>query len=196
MYERRSFTLLEIRAKADKLGITGHAAVFNQLSDDLGGFKEMIRPGAFASSIARDDIRSLWNHDANFVLGRNKNGSLVLSEDDIGLAIDNTFPDTTYARDLAKVIERGDVDQMSFGFRTLREDWRIESGLVVRELIEAELFDVSPVTFPAYPQTDVSSREARSFYSGKMESLQQQSSKESFNRLEILRRRLELSARV
>lgn len=149
----------ELRARGgDKPGITGHAAVFNSLSEDLGGWKETILPGAFSDSIKRDDIRALWNHDANYVLGRNRSGTLRLSEDSVGLAIENDFPDTIYARDLVKIIDRGDVSQMSFGFYTLRDNWRIEGGLVIRELIEAQLFDVSPVTYPAYPQTDVAMR--------------------------------------
>jgi len=157
--ERRYVVVTELRARTEGgLGIRGHAAVFNSLSEDLGGFKETIRAGAFSESIKKDDVRSLWNHDPNFVLGRNKSGTLRLEEDGVGLRIENDFPDTTYARDLMKVIERGDVNQMSFGFMKLRDDIRYEGGLIVRELIEAQLFDVSPVTFPAYPQTDVSAR--------------------------------------
>jgi uncharacterized protein len=157
--ERRTFKVSEFRARGDGLTISGHAAVFGQLSEDLGGFKEKVRAGAFKNSIAQDDIRSLWNHDANFVLGRNRSGTLRLSEDDVGLYFENELPDTSYARDLSKSMARGDVDQMSFGFITLRDDWHLEGGdLIVRELIEAQLFDVSPVTFPAYPQTDVSAR--------------------------------------
>jgi HK97 family phage prohead protease len=160
--ERRAFPISELRAKGENaLGIRGHAAVFNSLSEDLGGFKEMIRAGAFTESIKKDDIRSLWNHDPNFVLGRNMSGTLKLEEDGIGLRIENDFPDTSYARDLMAVINRGDVNQMSFGFYCLRDDVRFEGGLVVRELIEAQLFDVSPVTFPAYPQTDVAARSAQ-----------------------------------
>lgn len=161
MLERRSFTITELRAKGkDGLTLTGHAAVFNQLSDDLGGFREKVRPGAFADTIQNDDIRALWNHDPNFVLGRNKSGTLSLKEDDRGLAIETTMPDSQFARDLSRTIARGDVDQMSFGFLVppKGDDWRFEDGGIVRELLKVQLFDVSPVTFPAYPQTDVSAR--------------------------------------
>lgn len=158
MLERRAYQASEIRAKGESTTIVGHAAVFNSLSEDLGGFKETIRPGAFAGSIARDDIRALWNHDANHVLGRNTANTLRLSEDDIGLAVEIDLPDTSNARDLMTWIRRRDVSQMSFGFIALRDDWRLEGGLVIRELIEAQLFDVSPVTYPAFPQTDVSAR--------------------------------------
>lgn len=161
MLERRSFSVTELRAKAGAgLTIVGHAAVFNELSDDLGGFREKIRSGAFADTILIDDIRSLWNHDPNYPLGRNKAGTLSLREDDKGLAIENQLPDTQFARDLMHSIERGDVNQMSFGFLVppKGDDWRFEDRGVVRELLKVQLFDVSPVTFPAYPQTDVSAR--------------------------------------
>lgn len=195
MLERRHFTVANLRAKKDGLAIEGHAAVFNQLSDDLGGFKEMVRPGAFARTIQNDDIRALWNHDVNFVLGRTKNKTLSLREDDTGLAIENTLPDVAYARDFLKIIDRGDVDQMSFGFRTLRDDWRMDAGLVIRELIEVELFDVSPVTFPAYPQTDVA---MRSLFNEKIEAIKRAAAppEAKLYRLKLLRRRLDLAARL
>ena len=193
--ERRNFPLSELRAKKDGLAIEGHAAVFNQLSEDLGGFKEMVRPGAFARSIQNDDVRALWNHDANFVLGRTKNKTLSLREDETGLAMENALPDTGYARDFLKVIDRGDVDQMSFGFRTLRDDWRLEAGLVIRELIEVQLFDVSPATFPAYPQTDVA---ARGLFESKISELKKAAEipPEKLYQVKLLRRRLDLAARI
>lgn len=139
--------------------ITGYAAVFDEISDDLGWFKEKIAPGAFSRTIEEDDIRALWNHDSNYVLGRNVAGTLELSEDEHGLKITNAPPDTQWARDLLTTIERGDVTQMSFGFLVRSETWEVlpdRSNL--RTLNDVQLFDVSPVTFPAYPQTDVSVR--------------------------------------
>lgn len=159
--ERRAFVVTELRAKGGSTPrITGHAAVFNQLSEDLGGFREKIAPGAFTDTIQDGDIRALWNHDPNFPLARTKSKTLRLKEDDEGLAIDADLPDTSYARDLIISIERRDVDQMSFGFMVLPDGqkWRLEDGGIVRILTKVELFDVSPVTFPAYPQTDVSAR--------------------------------------
>lgn len=159
--ERRAFVASELRAKSGvDMVIVGHAAVFNALSDDLGGFRERIRPGAFAETIKTADVRALWNHDANFVLARTKNKTLHLKEDSTGLAIEANLADTSFSRDLFKSIERGDVDQMSFGFQVLPngQSWRMEDGGLVRELIKVELFDVSPVTYPAYPQTDVALR--------------------------------------
>ena len=139
--------------------IAGHAAKFDVLSEDLGGFRERIAPGAFAKSLQSSDIRALWNHDANIVLGRNKAGTLRLSEDTAGLAFEVDAPDTQLVRDMVMApIARGDVSQCSFGFYTLSDKWAKIDGEWVRTLLECELFDVSPVTYPAYAQTDVAVR--------------------------------------
>ena len=135
----------------------GYAAVFDQLSDDLGGFRERIRPGAFERSLG-EDIRSVWNHNADYVLGRVKAGTLELVEDERGLAVAIRPPDTQWARDFTASIVRGDVDQMSFAFQVVREDWQMLPLGPVRELIEVRGFEVSPVTFPAYPQTEIGLR--------------------------------------
>ncbi len=162
--EYRNFTLSDItveeRAENKPGKIEGHAAVFNQLSVPLGGgwFRERINPGAFTKTIQNDDIRALWNHDDNYVLARNKSGTLVLREDDKGLFVSMAPPDTTWAQDLLVSIKRGDVDQMSFGFDVIGEIWVKENGENIRTLTEVKLWDVSPVTFPAYPQTDVAVR--------------------------------------
>lgn len=160
-FERRNFPVTELRAITDDKGlrhITGYAAVFNSLSDDLGWFREKIDPGAFSETIKTDDVRALWNHDSNYPLGRNKSGTLSLSEDAHGLKIDVQPPDTQWARDLMTSIDRGDVDQMSFGFETLSDRWETVDKQEIRTLIKVRLFDVSPVTFPAYPDTEVGLR--------------------------------------
>lgn len=163
--ERRAFAVDELRVERldDESGapkIRGHAAVFNSLSEDLGGFREQISPGAFGDAIGRDDIRALFNHNPDFVLGRNKSGTLRLSEDRTGLAVEIDPPDTQVARDLAVSIERGDINQMSFGFRVDRDGQEFEDreGQIIRTLTRVALFDVSPVTYPAYPATDVAVR--------------------------------------
>ena len=138
--------------------IEGYAAVFDQESLDLGGFREVIHRGAFAETIQRQDIRGLINHDANLVLGRNKAGTLELREDEHGLAFVLHPPDTAAARDLLVSMERGDVDQMSFGFEAVRDRWETDDRGALRHLLEARLFDVSVVTFPAYPQTSAEAR--------------------------------------
>jgi HK97 family phage prohead protease len=176
MIERRSYKLLEIRASDDghAMRVKGHAAVFNEKSEEIFGFREIVLPGAFKNTIKNADVRALWNHDPNYVLGRNKNGTLMLREDKVGLVSEIDFPNTTFARDVFESIRRGDVDQMSFGFRTVTDSWRMEKGQTVRELIEVDLFDVSPVTFPAYPQTDLAARaEIRSFFNEKIEATKQ-----------------------
>lgn len=164
-FERRVFTVskLEARTANDKRSLVGHAAVFNQVAD-LGGFNEICAPGAFSKSIGADDIRALFNHDPNYVLGRNKAGTLKLSEDAQGLAVDITPPDTQFARDLAVSIERGDVTQMSFGFETIADEWmKNAAGEYTRTLVEVKLWDVSPVTFPAYQQTDIAARSLQAY---------------------------------
>jgi len=159
--ERRSFPC-ELRKHPDKLQIVGHAAVFNVLSEEFWGFREQISPGAFRKTITVADIRALMNHDANYVLGRSKPArqinTLRLEEDDTGLLIENDPPDTNWARDLLVTMDRGDVDQMSFSFRVVRDRFDIDRTTtpetIIRTLEEVHLYDVSVVTFPAYTQTD------------------------------------------
>jgi len=152
----------ELRAKPQDgkpSKIVGHAANFNSRSQDLGGFVEQIAPGAFAKSLLNADVRALWNHDSNIVLGRNKSGTLTLLEDSEGLYYEVDPPDTQLIRDMCiSPIERGDVSQCSFGFYTIADRWDDIDGQVVRTLLEVELLDVSPVTYPAYNSTDVAMR--------------------------------------
>lgn len=158
--ERRTFKLTEVRATGGEGGreFVGYAAVFNQLSEDLGGFRERIRPGAFAATLEEDDIRAVWNHNSDLVLGRVKAGTLELEEDARGLKVTIRPPDAQWARDHSQSIERGDVDQMSFAFQTVRDEWEYLPGAPIRELVQVRLFEVSPVTFPAYPQTEIGLR--------------------------------------
>lgn len=138
--------------------IEGYAAVFNEWSVELGGFRERIQPGAFAKTIKEADIRGTFNHDPNFVIGRNVADTLELAEDDRGLHFRASPPKTTWAEDLRESIRRGDVDQGSFVFRTIRDDWQREEDENRRTLIEVSLSDVAVVTYPAYPQTSVQAR--------------------------------------
>ncbi len=153
-------TELRINRDADSPIIEGYGAVFNTLSKDLGGFRETIDPGTFAKTIKEADIRSLYNHNMDLVLGRKSSGTLELKEDNIGLYFRATPPDTGYARDLIALIERGDVSDSSFGFRAIVDDWQIEGEDNIRTLKEVALFDTGPVTFPAYPGTTVAVRSA------------------------------------
>ena len=138
--------------------LVGYAARFNKLSEDLGGFREKINPGAFADSIVSDDVRALFNHDKNYVLGRSSAGTLELSEDSKGLRMSCSPPDAQWARDLISSVNRGDISQMSFGFQTLDDKWEKKDGNNIRTLAKCKLFDVSVVTFPAYPDTSVGLR--------------------------------------
>lgn len=160
--ERRYLTACELRAEDGESGkLVGYAAVFNREAEIWPGMVEVIRPGAFSDAVGRDDVRALWNHDPNFVLGRSVAGTLDLVEDEIGLRVSITPPDTQWARDLRESIRRRDVSQMSFTFRAVKDRWQSdESGKQTRELLEAELFDVSPVTFPAYAATTIEARSA------------------------------------
>lgn len=171
--ERRFVTIgdAEIRQvaeDAESIGFRGHAAVFAKrawIGPRKWGFWEEIRAGAFAKTIGEADVRMLQNHDPNRVLARNKvasgPGSLRLSEDNVGLLTDADMLPTSYARDLALAIERQVVNQMSFAFEPVIEEWgEDEQGNDVRTLVEVRLWDVSPVTYPAFEETDASLREA------------------------------------
>ena len=161
--ERRTITLKELRVvdSVPEMGgepaIEGYASVFDSWSEELGGnspFREKVVKGAFEETIQIDDIRALFNHDPNYVLGRNKAGTLTLEEDEKGLKVRIVPPDTTWAKDLLVSIKRGDITQMSFGFTVILDRWSYEDNIDVRELLKVKLFDVSPVTFPAYSQTE------------------------------------------
>lgn len=180
---------LERRAEGDAAPprIVGHASVFDAWTvlyeDDDYLIREVVRPGAYRNAIAEgQDVRALWNHDANFVLGRTTSGTLRLSEDVRGLRTETDAPDTPTIRDLVLApIARGDVSGMSFAFTPRRADkvvatekdgvtivdsggdrltYRQDGGRFVqeRELLDLDLYDVSPVTYPAYEQTDVGLR--------------------------------------
>ena len=157
--ELRTVGAAQEDGKIEARKIVGKPAVFGVLSEDLGGFRERILPGAFTKTIQEENCKSLWNHDPNYVFGSRKAGTLDVRESEFGLEFETTPPDTSWARDFMASIERGDVDQMSFMFRTIKDRWIIdENDEVIRELVEVRLFEVSPVTFPAYPQTSVSLR--------------------------------------
>jgi uncharacterized protein len=153
--------------------IRGYAAVFNSMSEDLGGFREVIRPGAFAACLAGADVRALINHDPNQVLGRNRAGTLRLAEDSRGLRYEIDPPDTSYARDLMQSIARGDISGSSFRFymhddASRGQTWRSEPTGVVREISEfGRIDDVSAVTYPAYGATEVSLRSLDSYRSSR-----------------------------
>lgn len=167
--ETRVYGDASLRQTDGKTKICGYAAKYNLWSLDLGGFREMIKPGAFDNALKeKQDVRGLGNHLEWQVLGRSTVATMTLTSDDIGLYYEIDPPDTSYARDLITSIERGDISQSSFAFAVrangsvwkLIEDpngnWRNDRW--ERELSDLDLFDVSPVTFPAYPDTTVAIR--------------------------------------
>lgn len=165
--ERRVVTAseLELRQEGDAApAIVGYAAVFDSLSEDLGGFRERIKSGAFTRSI-RDgaDVRAFVDHDPSKILGRNVAGTLRLKPNAKGLMVEIDPPDTQAARDIRESIKRGDVSGMSFAFLTRSDEWHMEDGEAIRELLDVDLHDVSVVTYPAYPATDVAVRSLEAF---------------------------------
>jgi uncharacterized protein len=160
-------TQIEIRAEGKALRVSGYAAMYNKETVIAGMWRERIAPGAFASALdGTDDVRALFNHDPNILLGRTKSGTLKLSEDDRGLRYDILMdPDDPDTPRVHSKIKRGDVDGSSFGFAVHDDedmDWDSsptkKGQLPLVTIRKVELFDVSPVTFPAYPQTSVSAR--------------------------------------
>lgn len=162
--------------EADKPRIRGYAAVFNRESENLGTekyqFHEVIEPGAF-SDVLLDDVRALLNHDPNMILARSKagEGTLRIGQDDTGLWYEFDAPDTQAGRDLLESLRRGDIDQSSFSF-TVRKDgqkWEEKQEgdgptFTKRTITKvARLFDVSPVTYPAYPDATVALRSLQDF---------------------------------
>jgi HK97 family phage prohead protease len=160
-----TFEIRQAEGQPDRL--VGYAAVFDEMSENLGGFREVIAPGAF-DNVLKDDVRAFFNHDENLILGRTTAKTLSLALDKRGLQYSIDLPDTQTARDLVVSVQRGDVSQSSFGFNVARrgDDWEEdeETGAVVRTIRKfSRLWDVSPVSIPAYPQTEVALRGLRDF---------------------------------
>ena len=158
--ERRMLPMTELRSLASGKTIQGYAATFGRLSQDLGGFREVILAGAFRETLKTANVTALWNHDQNYVLGRNVSKTLQLVEDSTGLLATIFPPSATWAKDLMESIDRGDVSGMSFGFKVRPNGDRWlrngKDGLPIRELLAVDLYDVSVVVTPAYPGTSVS----------------------------------------
>lgn len=156
-------TAIELRAGGDAKSprLVGYAAVFNAPSQDLGGFTEIVRPGAFTRTLKSDrDPLALVQHMPQLVLGRRSAGTLRLQEDQRGLAFEIDVPDTTAARDLLVSVERGDVRGASFAFTTPAggDRWEIRGDKMVRELIDVELHEITITAQPAYLDTSVARR--------------------------------------
>lgn len=167
MIERRVVNGVEVRAKDDG-HIEGHAAVFDQeyvLWDDGKSYRvvEVVKPGTFKRSLKeKQDVVCGFNHDPSQVLGRSSAGTLSMKEDDTGLYFDNTPPDTQLGRDLSVLIKRGDIKGCSFSFSVTKEsitEEKIKGKTVrTRTIEDVDLFELGPVTNPAYTGTDVNAR--------------------------------------
>ena len=156
--EVRTFDIqdLELRMDGDKPTVVGYGAVFNSESNDLGGFREYIAPGAFDGRL-EDDVRFLVNHDANLILARTTNGTLRLSVDEKGLRYEADLPNTSTARDLMELLKNGTINQSSFAFTVEDDSWELKDGMNIRTINKvSQLFDVSSVVFPAYSKASSS----------------------------------------
>ena len=154
---------VELRAEGDEQKPTtlrGHAALFNTPTTIADSFIETIDRGAFDQALG-DDVRVLFNHDPNHLLGRTPSGTATLAVDKNGLRYEVTPPDTQAGRDVLALVERGDITGSSFGFRVLKEEWAdgaTDDDLPVRHIQSVALYDVSPVTSPQYTETTVEAR--------------------------------------
>jgi HK97 family phage prohead protease len=158
--ETRSVTA-ELRVTASDDGRTIEGLIpYSSPSVDLYGFTEIIAPGAFVQALeANADILALRDHDSTLLLGRTKSKTLTLEDSQDGLRYKIKLPNTTAANDLAESIDRGDLDGTSFGFVCRDCNWSAtEDGETIRTLTEIELLEVSPCSWPAYPDSSVDLR--------------------------------------
>ena len=157
----RTFDISELKARnlneSEGVTLIGYAAIFNSRTTLWEGFDEIVAPNAFSKSLSENrDVRSLRDHDWAKVLGRTKSGTLRLFEDERGLKFEVDIPNTSYANDLVESMERGDINQCSFGFFITKEELDWDSDPVVRTILEVDLWEVSIVSIPAYDDTEAS----------------------------------------
>lgn len=162
--ERRS--PVECRVDAiDTRRLAGYAIVFRAMSVDLGGFREFIAPEAVDRTLQQAlDVRALVDHDSGKVIGRTRSGTLALRKDTTGLYFTvEPDPSISYAGDILRAVKRGDVSGMSFGFRTIADEWNYEEAVPIRTVTDMTISEISIVTFPAYPDTQVAQRSLAAF---------------------------------
>lgn len=154
---RTKFTITRAEEDAAEKVIEGYFALYDQETELFQNSFEIISKGAFDKTI-NNDIRALWNHNTQYVLGRSKNGSLQLRADEKGLYATIKLPNTQYAQDLYELVQRGDIDQASFGFNILDEDLEELSNGYRWRIKNIDLHEISVVTFPQYENTSVQAR--------------------------------------
>lgn len=159
---RSASSKFETREEGNELKIEGYFAVFNSIYQIFDDLSESVAPGAFDDTLG-DDIRALINHDSSLVLGRNTAHTLELRQDEHGLWGSITInPNDQDAMNLYARVQRGDVDQCSFGFDILSEDYDVrDDGSVHWTIKKVRLYEVSVCTFPAYEETNVKARSAQ-----------------------------------
>lgn len=171
--EVRNFRLEQ--RSADEGKITGYAAPFNSLSEEMFGFYERIAPGAFSTSLASSDhdIVGLWSHDMTKPLASRDAGTLTLSEDDRGLKFEMTPNKTSWAADALEAVRSGTVSNMSIGFAVRDSKWETLNGKEVRTLTDIDLYEISPVVFPAYTATAAHVRSLADIWKQRVDELAQ-----------------------
>ena len=155
---RTSFKITRDEQTPDERIVEGYFALYESETELWEGSYEIISKGAFDNTLNKD-VRALWNHNTQYVLGRSKNGSLSLKADDKGLFGTIKLPNTQYANDLYELVSRGDIDQASFGFNIIDEELEeLASGGYRWRIKDIDLHEISVVTFPAYENTTVQAR--------------------------------------
>jgi uncharacterized protein len=173
---------VRVETRGGKPVLVGVAVPYGKLSVDLGGFRERFRPGSFARCLsAGADVRALVNHNRDLILGRNVAGTLRLADGEDALRYEIDPPDSAIAAHYVSAVERGDISGASFRFYCLTEEWGREGGEVVRDVVEAEIDDVSIVTYPAYPDTTAAMRSFEAMRHGVL-------SRHALRRLELAER--------
>lgn len=189
------FNMEETRAEQneDKKVISGYAAVFEKLSIPMWGFKEKIQRGAFEKSLKSNNVKALWNHNRDLVLGSKDAATLTLAEDEKGLRFEIVLPDTQAGRDAYVLVKRGDVNQMSFGFNVKGQIWdETDPKNVIRTITEADMHEISLTPFPAYKQTSAKVRSIAEEYEQYKTEISGSEIEKRKNELDIKIKRLEL----
>lgn len=168
--EIRNFDLAECRMVKDgeKRTMVGRPVVYNSESRLMGDFREIILPGAFDKTIndASADVYVLNQHRTDMPIARRAKGTLRINQDDTGINIEFDLGNQSYAKDLEENVASGNVEKMSFGFITEKAEWHRpteDRPYYLREIHEAKLIEVSPVTFPAYEETSLATRSFEEF---------------------------------
>lgn len=166
--EVRSFEFRALDEENGDMVLEGYAAKFESRSELLGNFYETIQRGAF-SDVLQNDVVALLNHDSNYVLARSSNGTLSLTQDETGLKATFKIADTSYGRDVWKLVKEGLLERMSFAFQVGKDSWGKVDGTPLRKIESvSRLFDVSVVTYPAYPETSIAARDMATALSEKL----------------------------